>query len=232
MLERDNQPTIIGRGAYTPAEAAQLVRVPVGRIHRWLEGRSRRYKGEAVFDPPLWTAEFPQIEGHLLLSFRDLIELRVVDRFRQNRLSLPYLRKVVEAARSMLGDTHPFSNVRVKSDGRRLYAEILSATGEPALIDLLSGQHAFHSIISVGLKDIVFDNEAASYWAPEEGKGEVVIDPRRSFGKPVLLHSGIPTRALKLQADAGRSPRDISRDFEVDERSVRAALAFEMALAA
>jgi uncharacterized protein (DUF433 family) len=227
-----NHVQIIGRGAYTAAEAGRLARVPVTRVHRWLEGRERSYAGKTVVDPPLWQPEFPRMDGRLFLSFRDLIDLRVVDRFRRMRVSLPYLRKVVSAAREILRDSHPFSNAQLKSDGRRVYIEILSATREPALVEILSGQHAFHSIISEGLRDIEFEGDAATLWRPAEGKGRVVVDPRRSFGAPILAEYGVPTAILKLHADEGRTVSEIARDFELDDRSVKAALSFEAALAA
>jgi uncharacterized protein (DUF433 family) len=221
-----------GKGAYSAPEAGRLTGVPSSRVHRWLHGRSRVYRGDVVFDAPLWHPELPTFDGKLHLSFRDLIELRVVDRFRQRHVPLPYLRKVVEAAQSLLRDTHPFSNSRLKSDGRRLYLEIISATDEPQLIEILSGQHAFHSIISEGLRDISYEGEAASLWTPEIGGGEVVLDPNRSMGQPLLRRYGVPTATIQLQAETGRTVREISRAFEIEERAVKAALRFEAALAA
>jgi uncharacterized protein (DUF433 family) len=232
MLLANDTAVYWSKGAYTAPEAARLTSVPTSRIHRWLEGRTRTYKGGAVFDPPLWQSELAALDGNLHLSFRDLVELRVVDRFRASHLSMPYLRKVVTAAREILDDTHPFSNARLKSDGRRLYIEIVSATNEPALIEVLSGQHAFHFIITEGLKDIEFEYGVASHWRPPQGKGQVVVDPRRAMGQPILETSGLATSVVKLHSDNGRSIRQISRDFEIDERAVRGALAFEMSLAA
>jgi uncharacterized protein (DUF433 family) len=97
---------------------------------------------------------------------------------------------------------------------------------------VLSGQMAFHSIIGVGLKDVEFEDGVASLWRPGLGRGDVVIDPERSFGQPVLGKYGVPTSAIKLSFDAGRSPREISRDFEISERAVNSALAFEESIAA
>jgi uncharacterized protein (DUF433 family) len=223
---------IFGKGAYTVADAMRLSGVSAGKIRRWLAGRYRTYRGEQVYDAPLWTSSLPLFDDALYLSFRDLIELRMVDRFRQQRISMPYLRKVVAAAQDLIGDSHPFSTSRFKTDGRRLYLEMLSLTEEPKLVEILSGQHAFHSIISVGLKDIEFEDGIASAWRPEAGKGEIVIDPQRSFGKPILARYGVPTETIYAHARAGRSLRQLKGDFEVDERALRAALAFEGQLAA
>lgn len=224
--------SLLGIGVYTVSEAARLSAVPPTRIRRWLTGRSRVYQGQNVFDPPLWRSAVDLADGSLHLSFRDLIELRMVDRFRAHRLSMPYLRKVVSAAQMLIGDTHPFSTSYFKTDGRRLYLEVIRKTKEPELIEVLSGQHAFHSIISVGLKDVEFSGGIASLWTPESGRGDVVVDPERSFGQPVLAVSGVPTSTISMLSEAGLSVRDISRNFEITQREVRSALSFEERLAA
>lgn len=228
---RDNG-DLLGRGVYTVPDAARLAGVNQTRIRRWLTGNARVYKGEVINDPPLWSPVLNDIGGSLHLTFRDLIELRFVDLFRQQKISMPYLRKVVHAAQTLVGDSHPFSTSRFKTDGKNLYMELVYRTKEPELIEVLSGQHAFHSIISVGLKDIEFHGGVASRWFPLAGKGEVVVDPQRAFGQPILDESGVPTGTIRLLADAGRTAKEISADFELPEKSVKAALAFESQLAA
>ena len=154
-----NSVEILGKGAYTVSDAKRLSGVSDSKIRRWLTGRSRVHKGTYVYDPPLWKPTLPPIDDGLYLSFRDLIELRMVDRFRQQDVSMPYLRKVVVAAQELVGDDHPFSTSHFKTDGRKLYLEMLTNTHEPRLIEVLSGQHAFHSIISVGLRDVEHRHE-------------------------------------------------------------------------
>jgi uncharacterized protein (DUF433 family) len=230
-IARDNG-DLIGRGVYTVPDAARLAGVQQARIRRWLTGNTRSYKGEVVTDPPLWSPILADIDGSLHLTFRDLIELRFVDLFRQQKISMPYLRKVVQSAQKLVGDSHPFSTSRFKTDGKRLYLELLHETAEPELVEVLNGQHAFHSIISVGLRDLEFSHGVATRWFPAAGRGEVVVDPQRAFGQPILEESGVPTATLKMLAAAGRTSKDISQDFEVSEKSVKAALAFENKLAA
>lgn len=224
--------SLIGSGLYTPGDASRLTTVPTVRIRRWLSGRTRQYRGGSVFDEPLWHSQIPEIDGSLFLGFRDLIELRLVDRFRKQKISMPYLRKVVESAQKLLGDTHPFSTTKFKTDGKRLYFEIIEITREPQLIEVLSGQQAFHSIVSKGLQDVEFESEVASLWRPSDGSGEVVIDPARSFGQPILDRYGISTAAIYLAHGAGRTNREVADSFEIDEKAVRAAVRFEMSLAA
>ncbi|MDI6025764.1 DUF433 domain-containing protein [Corticibacterium sp. UT-5YL-CI-8] len=228
----DANRSLIGTGLYSPAEAARLTKVPTNRIRRWMQGYSRSYQGQQVFDPPLWHSEVPEIDGSLFLGFRDLIELRMIDGFRRQSISLPYIRKVVEAARRLVKDTHPFSTTKFKTDGRKLFLEIVASTEEPQLIEILSGQHTFHSIVSSGLQDIEFEADVASLWRPSEGNREVVIDPLRSFGQPILDRYGVPTAAIERAHRSGRTLQQITDDFEIDSRAFKAALRFEDSLAA
>lgn len=232
MDERVSISEIIGKGVYTTADVFRLTHIPASRVSRWLHGRRRLYAGDYVYDAPLWTPDLPDIDGTLHLTFRDLIEVRMVDAFRRQGLSLPYIRQVVRAAQELLQTSHPFTSHRFKTDGRRLYFEVVQKTKEPKLIEVLNGQHAFHSIMAVGLKDIVFENGEAALWAPTTGRGDIVLDPLRSFGQPITRTAGIPTSALKLQASAGRTAKQLATDFEVSEREVISALAFEEQLAA
>ena len=71
MDQRSQSPVVIGKGVYSVAEAARLADIPAARISRWLRGRQRVYRGENVFDPPLWVPELPDIDGVLHLTFRD-----------------------------------------------------------------------------------------------------------------------------------------------------------------
>jgi uncharacterized protein (DUF433 family) len=232
MDQRKPIDVLLGKGIYSVPDASRLISVPTSRIYRWMSGRTREYRGERTYDQPLWMPELPELEGQLNLSFRDLIELRLVDGFRRRGLSLPYLRKVVAAAQAIVGETHPFTSFSFKTDGRRLYQEVLTRAGEPQLIEVLSGQHAFHSIVSEGLKDIEFEGGAVALWRPSSGREDVVLDPGRSFGQPILGESGVTTAIIRLAASSGRTPAEIGRDFEIGERSVRSALAFEAKLAA
>lgn len=226
-----NEP-FVGKGLYTVRDADRLTDVPSVRIRRWLTGRKRLYRGNEVFDEPLWEPDLGSIEGGLHLTFRDLIELRIVDQFRKKKLSLPYLRKVVSAAQDIVGDSHPFSTSNFKTDGRRLYLEIINSTGDAELIEILSGQHAFHSIISVGLKDVSFLNGVAARWTPSAGRGAVVLDPARAFGHPILEQTGVPTQKIAELRRSGISAKKIASDFEVSLSDINKAIAFENELAA
>jgi uncharacterized protein (DUF433 family) len=59
-----------------------------------------------------------------------------------------------------------------------------------------------------------------------------VIDPRVSFGRPVLAQGGVRTEVIQDRFIAGDSPREMAEDFGVNEAAILEALRFEQRLAA
>jgi len=59
-----------------------------------------------------------------------------------------------------------------------------------------------------------------------------VLDPRRSFGRPIVALHGVPTEVLACAARACGSVNEVSRWYEVPEAEIEDAVEFEHALAA
>jgi uncharacterized protein (DUF433 family) len=55
----------------------------------------------------------------------------------------------------------------------------------------------------------------------------VAIDPRIAFGRPVILRTGVSTRAIKGRIDSGESPAAVAADYDLTDEEVRQALLFE-----
>lgn len=70
----------------------------------------------------------------------------------------------------------------------------------------------------------------AARWFPVASR-RVVIDPARSFGQPIV-QEGVPTLVLAKTFAAEGSYSRVARWYDVDVRSVRAAVDFEHRLAA
>jgi uncharacterized protein (DUF433 family) len=232
MQERPiTEPKLFGVGLYTASEAGRLAGLPLARLRRWLQGHGYRVRGNIFWSPPLWQPELPRFDDTLHLGFRDLVELRVVDRFRSAGLSLQQLRKAHEIAQGMLDDARPFSTASFKTDGKRLYLEMARRTGEPHLVDLLTRQHSFHTVVAPSLRSVDFDGDAAVRWWPEPAR-RIVVDPRRSFGRPILAEAGIATEVLADAYLAEGSFAAAASMYGIPLRDVRAAVSFEHKLSA
>ncbi len=132
---------------------------------------------------------------------------------------------------------------------------MLLQVGEKALLDLVSDQYALTNILKPFLKTdgLDFVGPFVGRWWPMGKRAPVMLDARRNFGQPIVKE-GIPTIVLYRAARAEQTHR--AKDVELElagsavarpsdqviryvadwylipPRSVRAAIDYEMRLAA
>ena len=223
---------LLGVGIYTVQEAARLTGVPSRRIRRWLRGYVYR-RDEVRFDvPAVWHAQIQPIDGATALGFLDLMEARFVDAFRRSGVSWNTIRLAAERAREIFEQDHPFSTRRFRTDGRRIFAEFIEKPAERKLLDLVKSQYAFHKIVSPSLyAGVEFSvRDEVIRWFPDWPKQQIVIDPHRAFGRPIVVREGVPTEVLAKAFEAEDSLERVAKWFAVPPRAVRDAVAFERGL--
>ena len=210
-----------GIGAYSPTEAGRLLAIPPATIRHWLFGYRYDHHGPRK-QPPLWTAQYGAEQEDPLLGFRDLLEARIVRGLRDVGLGLPTIRRCLEVARDLVGDDHPFSTSRFRTDGRTLFIE-----RGGGVLDLKTRQHVFKRVIAPTFLDLEFDDGAASRWWLNPKRKTLLIDPRRSFGQPIVAQTGVTTASLAQAVDAEGSIERVARLYELKPAVVRDALALE-----
>jgi len=233
-LPKGTPQEFLGLGFYSVADAARLLRMPRRNIRRWLAGYTYMHRGELHEVPPLWTPELPRVDDGLELSFRDLIELRFVHEFTQAGLGLLVIRNCLDYARSVIDSDRPFLSSRFQTDGRTLYLESVerSEKEEATLLDLKRKQYAFKRVLEQSFKDLDIEDSEVARWRPFRGKDSIVIDPERSFGKPIASKFGVPTQALAEAVAAEGSVERVAALYEVSLEAVKDAVKFESELRA
>jgi uncharacterized protein (DUF433 family) len=226
------QTGLIGIGLYTVPEAARLTNIAVPRIRRWLGGYRYAEGSRERASAPLWQPEVPKFGSKVELSFRDLMELRFVRLFLERGLSLHAIRRAIEKAVAIFGIERPLSTQCFRTDGRTIFLEVAQEMDEPALFDLKHDQYLFHRMVAPSFKDIDFEGGLPARWWPTSEHKGIVLDPKRAFGKPILAEYGIPATALADAYKVRHSFKLVGLDFEVPERAVRDAVAFQERLAA
>ena len=221
---------IVGRGIYSFSRAAEISGVPAASLRQWTLGR--RTSQESLSSRPLVRLDIPELDGERVLSFLNLIEVKLVGEFRRLKLPLQYIRRVAEVLGQSYDATHPLACRRLQTDGKSIFAEI-DEMGQFACIEIAGRRPnhvVFDAVIRPLFKDIDFTVglDLARRWYPLGRDGGVVVDPAKSFGEPVLVGSGIPTRTLATQVVvAGDSLTEVASWFEVAPDAVQIAVAFE-----
>lgn len=219
---------LIGIGLYTPAEAGRLLGVPATRVTRWLRGHK---VGDRSY-PPLWEPEVSLGDERIFLGFRDLMEARVADAFIRAGVSAIKVRAAIIAAREAIGQDHPLSTNRFRTDGREIFLHIIQEDGDgekrEQLLNLFRRQYEFNGVLDPILKTVDFGEDGNPLvWWPGGRRLNIVIDPARSFGQPIDAASSVPTAILATAAELEGGIRAAAKAYDVTETSVRHAVEFE-----
>lgn len=200
--------------AYSVGEAASLTGIPVSTIRSWVIRRSFLARGGKGWSQRV--LRLPKRKSRFL-SFTHLVEVHVLAAMRRNHsLSLDAVRKAVRYVHKELGVEHPLAAEEFKTNGVDLFVErlgkIINASRE--------GQLGMKEVLTSSLARIEYgDDGRAVRLFPSlrraDGARNIVIDPRRAFGRPVLVGTAVPVVDVRSRFDAGDSVDELARDLDV-----------------
>jgi uncharacterized protein (DUF433 family) len=213
--------------AYTAAEAARYLRIPLPTVRSWVVGRDYpRQSGTARFKPVVVTPKDP---GHRL-SFRNLVELASLRALRtEHGLKLSAVREALQFAERKLGTEAPLASPALFASAGELF---LQRYGQ--LINLnRAGQLGIWAVLQGLMRRIKWDdNLAVRFFPPVPNRPEghsVMLDPTVSFGRPVLARLGVKTSVIVDRINAGEEPAAVARDYGATDDEIMDALAYERA---
>jgi uncharacterized protein (DUF433 family) len=209
---------------YTVEEASRYLLVPESTVRYWTghEGLT-----------PLTTV---YSRRPLLLSFKNLVELYVLESLREvHDIGLPRIRRSVEELRIEKPSKYPLADYQLATRGRKIYLE---GAGNELINLTASGQHAFKAILDPFLRRVERDEQGIAerlfpftsrlhQQNPDQAPRVVVIDPLVAFGMPVLINSRISTAFLMSRMNGGASISMLARDYGRSEDEIEEAIALE-----
>lgn len=232
-------PPLVGVGVYPQADASRLLRMTPSRVGRWVRGYSDwlsyATERERRAQPPILRARLPRLAGTTLLSFLDLMELRVVKALVDRGLSLQHVRGAARLASGIFKSPYPFASRRFYTDGQAVFASLSREADDDRIIEI-SRRHLqiiFGKTFEGYLEEIDFDPQSslARRWWPLGRKVPVVLDPRVAFGAPIVEGTATRTDVVAgLAVAAGADMAGVA--FHLKKEKVEAAVRFESRLAA
>lgn len=203
--------------AYSIAEAARYARTHRQTIAYWLYGTSEQQ---------------PVVRGkerRKPLSYLQLVETAFVASFRRAGMSLAAIRRAHDYVAQVFETEFPFATVQFKTEGNHIFFELQEIEPTAELGHLVvadrDGQVAWEDLVSDRFMEFDYDLGLALRWHVAGRGSSVLIDPRISFGAPMV--QGIATWAIHGRYDAGATMNEIAEDFGLDVDAVREALDFE-----
>lgn len=223
----------LNSGAYTLPDAARLLELPLSRLRSWVRGAlldSREGK-ERTRRFPVGHFETQGDGGDSYFDFLTLIELFTIAQLRKHGVKMATLRAGRAELAARYRTAHPFALQGLLTDGVRLLREL----GDEAILEVgASGQTAFAEVIRPFCHRLDFDatTNLATRFYPAGGDKGIVVDPRHSFGRPVLVGTNITTESIACLRRAGERADDIADDYGVSISQIDAAWTFELRAAA
>jgi uncharacterized protein (DUF433 family) len=221
--------------AYRGSEAAHILSLPYGTVMAWSFGQAYLHRDGS---PKRFVPLIKPADGSArLLSFVNLCELHVLSSIRRrHRVSMPGVRKAIAYVERQLGIDRPLASSRFSTNGMDLFvnhADVLlnaSQDGQQALRDEFERALQRIDFAKNGSPVVLFPFTRPSGEAAQPRT--VLIDPRRSFGRPVLADAYVRTEVIESRFQAGDSIADIAKDYGVERTAVEEALRFESRRAA
>jgi uncharacterized protein (DUF433 family) len=214
--------------AYAIGEAAGYLRIPVSTLRAWLLGQRYTAGDEPkFFRPVIEIADRKRRQ----LSFINLVEAFVLAGIRrEHEIPLPKVRRAVDYLRRTFNSKRPLADEQFETDGVDLFVEkmgaIIGATQE--------GQIQLREVIRDRLERVQRDpkgipEKIVLFRAPVTNREsvDVVIDPRLSFGRPVLDRLGVRTAVLAERFDAGDDIGLLAREYSVPPEAIQNAIRCE-----
>ncbi len=222
----------VAGGFYTVREAARLLNIAQpSKITGWLQGHKGRGGG------PIIERQYQPIEKVQELGFLDLIEVRFVEHFRKQGVSLQALRKAAATAREQWQQQHPFatSNTKYLTDRVEVFAKTAEVLRDNVLLNLVTKQYEMYVVLEEVLaKGVEFDPASglALEWKPKPAEfPNVALSPLAAYGQPVILPFAVPTLAIYNTWKAENGSYAATSDwYEIDERLAKEAVEFELGL--
>lgn len=216
--------------AYTLAEAARYLKLPVATLRSWVVGRGYpTASGVERFHPLIRPAQ----RQPPVLSFSNLIEAHVVRSLRTDHgVSVKALRRALRYAEQALHIERLLLRKEICTEAGVVFLERYGQ-----LINLsASGQLAMRRVFGEHLERVVWDTQrfpvrlypflSAEVPTPER---PIAIDPQIAFGRPVVVRKGVSTRVIAERIDAGETVRDLATDYGLSAEEIEEAALYERA---
>lgn len=214
-------------GLYTIPEAARILAVtpPLANGHPAAPVRLRYWIRTSI--TPVSQVALPS--ARRLITFKDLISMRLIALLRAAGVSLPDIRKTENWMKETLNIDWPFVSRPLWTYASNLYIEF-----EKHLIAAsLSGQQAMEFMrgwLSKVELDMTFNqDDLVSSWSP---RPHIRLDPEVQFGEPCIDGTRIPTRALWSKIKAGDTLEVVAALYEIGIDKVQRAIEWEERLVA
>ncbi|MCH7927409.1 MAG: DUF433 domain-containing protein [Candidatus Dadabacteria bacterium] len=207
---------------YGVIEAAHYLRIPVSTLRSWV-------KGQPNFEPIIKIAE----KKPPLLSFINLVEAFVLSSIRREYfIPMPKVRGALQYVSKHFNSEHPLADKKFSTDGIDLFLQ-----ESEAIINVSQKGQLALNILKTYLQRIEHDKKGLAnrlYPFTRTGRPDepklIVIIPDISFGRPVLIKTGIPVDVIAERYQAGETIKELMTDYDRSQEEIEEAIRCELGI--
>lgn len=209
----------LGTGIYTMPDVASILGLPQAKVRRWLQEYWNVHFGK--------NNQIDYSDGtgrELVTNFYTLIEFFTFYQLRAKGVSAQRIIKAHDVLESLYKTPFPFATSNILTDGKSVLF-----TGEVGNIIHADEtlQITIKEVLEPFCKKIEFDHsQLAKRFYPLGREHEVVIDPHRQFGQPVIGDTNILTETVFNLYRGGESADFIARVFNLTTSQVQDSITF------
>ena len=222
-----NTQEIKARGIYGIPEDARFLRSTPALLNGHLVDTDKLRHWIRTSVAPISPVIFPS--RRILISFRDLISMRLIAILRYRGMGLSEIRATEDWMRNTLNKDWPFIWRPLLTFGSDAFAEF----GERLVVASRHGQYAMDFLREWLAKvdlDMTFDrHDFVESWSPYPG---IRIDPAVQLGDPCVEGTRIPTKTIMGKIDAGDTVSIVHNLYGLSEQEINRAIEWEKRLAA
>lgn len=216
--------SLLDRPVYGMAQVDRVLGLTPGTARRWIDGYTRR----GTSYPPVVR---PEPTADEIVRWGEFVETRLLSEYRNAGVSLVRMRPAIDKLRERFHPLYPLAHARPFVAGRELVLEIQDEVGLERQLHLVvvrndqivltpPAEHFFASAQFGGPDEVV------ERFNPVAGIPDVVIDPLRQFGEPVVR--SVRTEIIAEQVRAGEPLDNIAELYDLTRQQVEAAVRFEL----
>jgi uncharacterized protein (DUF433 family) len=215
----ENKPEL-GYGIYTTPDIAQILRLPYGKVHRWIKDYWDNNFAKEVNSRYSWT------DGKAIaISFHTLVEIFTFYQFTHAGVTVDKIITSHKILSKKFDTPFPFATsdvlINISTDGKRIY---FLENGKD-IISLDASHQLNLDLVRQYFKKIEFDGGslAVRLWPIGKDKS-VVVDPSHQFGQAVIKGTNISPETLFELHEAGEPDDFIASLYGVSNKQVQDAL--------
>jgi uncharacterized protein (DUF433 family) len=221
---------LLSRPVYSLPQVDRVLGLHGGTAKRWIDGYER---GGKHYDPVVRE----QTTGEEAVTWGEFVETRLLSEYRNAGVPMLRMRPAVIALREELQTQYPLASARTWLDvqGQELVRRVQEKVGLERRLSLV--------VVRTG-QQMIWSDEADAFsrsieWTEKTVDGQVerllaqadlpdvVFDPLRAFGEPVLRGRSVTTEVLGELYRAGETVDGIADSYELSPSLVDEAVRYE-----